>query len=284
MKMDNIKIAFVVTMHQSEKISPYGLMLIDRCLNSIRESVSVCEYKVFLFDNSSTEKIDLSKYSDMNISYTYVEDQTLRGLTGTWNDGVIAAFDEGYDKVFMVSDDVIFNGSINYLLMASNDDDVIYGPLCQPGGMYQNPTGTHPQISDEPIQEIRDITGTGEVDEIPTSGQLLGGWLFGFTNKFYEKYKRDDGYMFNPGEKYLWGSQECEFQLRLWKKGVKSYIVGLAWIYHEKQRSWKYHEGYGYATREDRDEFMRIKAEDYMKWKIKMETPHHMGGKKIENN
>jgi hypothetical protein len=276
--MNNTKIAFVVTMHQSEKISPYGLMLIDRCLNSIRESVVVGKYKVFLFDNSSTEKIDLSKYSDMNISYTYVEDQRLRGLTGTWNDGVIAAFNEGYDKVFMVSDDVIFNGSINYLLMHSSDDNVTYGPLCQPGGMYQNQTGTHPQIAEEPVQEIRDITGGAG----GTSG--LGGWLFGFTKKFYEKYKRDDGYMFNPGEKYLWGGQELEFQSRVWKEGVKSYIIGLAWIYHEKQRSWKYHEGYRFATREDRDAYMREKYEDFMKWKVKMETPHHVGGKKIENN
>ena len=278
--MENIKTAFVVTMHQSEEISPYGFYLIDRCLNSIKASVTYGQYKVFLFDNSSTEKFDLSNHPDMNISYTYVEDQTLRGLTGTWNDGVTAAFNEGFDKVFMVSDDVIFNKSINYLIAAVTDEDIIYGPLCQPGGMYQNPTGTHPQISDKPKQEIRDVTGTGEVDEIPTSGQLLGGWLFGFTNKFYEKYKRDDGYMFNPGKKYLWGSQECEFQLRLWKKGVKSYIIGLAWIYHEKQRSWRHHEGYGFASQEDRDKFMRLKAEDYLKLKDKMERPHHIGEKK----
>ena len=32
------------------------------------------------------------------------------------------------------------------------------------------------------------IDGKGEVDEIPSEGYLLNGFLFGFTNKFYETY------------------------------------------------------------------------------------------------
>ena len=63
-----------------------------------------------------------------------------------------------------------------------------------------------------------------------------------FVPKFYEKYKRDDGYVFNSDEEYIWNANECEFQLRLWKKGVRSVLVGASWIYHEKIRSWTYHE------------------------------------------
>mgnify|MGYP003647310948 CR=1 FL=1 len=252
--MEKIKVAFVMAMHQSTEIRPRGFESVNRYLTSLDDSC-MYDYTVFLFDNSSTEKFPLSNYPNIDIRYTYVEDQTIRGLTGTWNDGVITAFNEGYDRIIVSSDDLIFNRSLNYLIANIVDDDTIYGPLCQPGGLMAPDSHTfggnvldknmgklHPQASDKPIAELIDVTGKGEVGEIPSEGHIIGGFLFGFTRNFYDKYKMEDGLTFNSGKKYMWGGQECEFQLRLWKKGVRSVLVGASWIYHEKIRSWTYHE------------------------------------------
>jgi hypothetical protein len=263
-----MKVAFVLATHQSKKIRPYGSYMIDRFLTSLRNSYIIDDYTVFLFDNSSEIRVDLDKYSDMDIRYTYIEDQMIRGATGTWNDGALQAFNEGYDKIYICNDDLILNKSINYLIANTLEDNVIYGPLCQPSGIQ----GLTPQKSDKPIKEIINITGKGEVDEIPTEGHLMNGLLFGFTNKFYDTYKLEDGYLFNSDEKYIWAGNECEFQLRLWKKGVKSYLVGPAWIYHEKVHSWKYHYSDVGKTLEQFDNENEQKSLDYeQNWKDKME-------------
>ena len=261
-----MKVAFILTMHQSKEIRPNGFYLVDRYLKSLKNSCSF-DYTVFLFDNTSEDKFNLDKYSDMDIRYTYVDDQTKRGNTGPWNDGTLEAFEEGYDKIFVSNDDLIFNKSINYLIINTTDDNVIYGPLCQPGGML----GGSPQMSSYPIEEIIDITGKGEVGELPTEGHLLNGFLFGFTNEFFKKYKRGDGYVFNSNNEYIWNANECEFQLRLWKKGVRSRLVGASWIYHEKIRAWKYHFGQR-VSQEDYDNLSERKSLDYeQNWKEKME-------------
>ena len=263
-----MKIAIVLTMHQSKEIRPNGFALIDRYLKSLKESVdSSWKYTIFLFDNTSEDKFNLDKYADMDIRYTYVEDQTKTGNTGPWNDGALTAYNEGYDKIYISNDDLIFNKSINYLFGNTLEDNVIYGPLCQTGGML----GVSPQISNKAQPNVIDITGKGEVDGIPSEGYLLNGFLFGFTNKFYEKYKREDGYIFNADEKYIWSANECEFQLRLWKEGVKSYLVGPSWIYHEKIRAWKYHFGQR-VSEEDYNNLSEQKSLDYeQNWKEQME-------------
>ena len=55
-----MKVAFILTMHQSKNIRPNGIELVDQCLRSIQKSVEEYkEYKVFLNDNTSEEKINL---------------------------------------------------------------------------------------------------------------------------------------------------------------------------------------------------------------------------------
>jgi len=267
--MKDQKIAFVLAMHHSDKIRPNGLSVIHRFLDSLRKSCEF-DYTVFLFDNESTEKIDLSKYSDMDIKYTYIEDQSIGALTGTWNAGCKRAYEENYDQIYISNDDLIFNKSINELISIvsthEHKDIGIFGPLCQPDGVLGGPQG-----SSSSGHNIREITGTGEVDENPTSGALLNGFFFGFTNKFYDTFKLDDGYVFNKDEKYKWSANECEFQLRLWKEGVKSFVVEKCWIYHEKIRSWKYQ----YGERHSFGDMMKKsldKLSDYqVNWKQLME-------------
>ena len=104
-------IGFVLTCNQS-KTRPNGFYVVDRFLQSLHEHCNY-EHKIYLFDNASEDKFDLDKYKELNIEYTYVEDQTKRGNTGPWNDGVTAAFNDGADQVYVCNDDLIINKSIN---------------------------------------------------------------------------------------------------------------------------------------------------------------------------
>jgi hypothetical protein len=266
-------IGFVLTCNQS-KTRPNGFYVVDRFLQSLHKYCDH-EYKIYLFDNSSEEKFDLDKYKEFEIEYTYVEDQTKRGNTGPWNDGVIAAINDGADQVYVCNDDLILNKSINNIIkeVASheNNDVGIYGPLCQPSGVLGGPQGNN-----GPVFKIWEITGTGEVGEIPKTGMLLNGFLFGFTKEFYHKYKLETNEIFNPAPEYNWNANECEFQLRLWKQGARSFIVGSCWIYHEKIRSWKAqtNPGGNQATMstEERLQNSADKLKDYEdNWKDKFE-------------
>ena len=52
--INDMKIAFVLTMHQSEEIRPNGFDLVDRYLISLQNSC-MYDYTVFLFDNSGVD-------------------------------------------------------------------------------------------------------------------------------------------------------------------------------------------------------------------------------------
>tara|TARA_Y100000004_G_scaffold159615_1_gene186593 strand:+ start:1756 stop:2538 length:783 start_codon:yes stop_codon:yes gene_type:complete len=254
-----MKIAFVLTLHQSQERRPDGFKLIDRHLTSMKKSVnSKFDYSVFLFDNTSEEEFDLSKYSDMDIRYEYVEDQTLRGNTGPWNDGALAAYNDGFDKIYISSDDIILNESINYMFDETKEDDVFYGPTCQPGGIL----GQHIQIQTSQGNHILDGTG----------GAYLNGFFFGFTRTFYEKFRIDEKNIFSPSKSHIWGGNEEEIQERLWKRGVRSHVITKSWIYHEKIRGWKYFFGQR-VSQEDYDNLSKQRSHDYeVNWKPFMES------------
>ena len=273
-----MKTAYILATHYSEEIRPYGYEMLHNCLKSLRKSVKD-NYKVFLFDNSSTEKFyweEFEKYFD--IEYTYVEDQTKEGLTGCWNRGVQMAVEQGFDRIIMISDDLIFNKSLNYLVEEIKSDDTIYGGTTTPSGVGHNGTWQElkgsPQALNEPMNDLLNVTGICEPDKLPTEGFLLNGFLFGFTKGFYNKFKRKDNNIFNPAEKHKWGSQECELQIRTWPMGAKSVVVGRCWIYHIKLRTWKYHNSMAeqLVTANERMKVYKKKHLEYEKdWQEKME-------------
>jgi hypothetical protein len=271
--MNNIKVGFVLTCHQSQKIRPNGFYIVDRFIQSIHNH---CHYDhaIYLFDNSSEDKFDLERYKGYNLNYTYVEDQTLRGNTGPWNDGVIKAIEDGVDQVFICNDDLILNKSINNFITEisrhQHCDKGIFGPLCQPTGVLGGPQGRH-----APDFKIVDVTGKGKFgDPNPTGGYILNGFLFGFTKEFYQTYKYNNGEIFDPT--IIWGGNESELQFRLWEKGARSIIIGSCWIYHEKIRAWKVHMNpdgnQANMTVEERLNHSEIKLKDYEEnWKPLME-------------
>ena len=108
-----MKVGLIVTAHQSKKFRPMGKDLIDRYLKSLKSWIKH-DYTVYFFDNSSEDKFELGEYQ-MPIDYTYVEDQSLRGNTGPWNDGTIKAVNDGCDQIWITNDDVEYNESINDL-------------------------------------------------------------------------------------------------------------------------------------------------------------------------
>jgi len=231
-----MKVAFIVTSNQSKEFRPNGFELVDSYLTSLKESCKY-EYEVFFFDNSSEEKFELDKY-DMPINYTYVDDQTIRGNTGPWNDGAIAAHKAGFDQIWITNDDVVFNDSINDLIDIINNHDEkdisVWGPTTN-GIDSGNPAYNIPDSSNE-------IQLTDEIVDVTNNEQThINGFFIGFTKKFYDKFKRDDNNIFDPDPQYNWGGNESTIQRRAWSMGGKSKIVRGAWLYHRKIRGWKQH-------------------------------------------
>ena len=258
--MNNV--AFILTCHQSQKIRPNGFYIVDRFIQSIHEH---CEFKhtIYLYDNTSEDKFPIDDYHGYNIEYEYVEDQTIRGNTGPWNDGVTKAINNGADLVIICNDDLILNKSINsFIKQINNHSDnhkSIYGPLCQPQGVLGGPQGVS-----QPTNKIYD-----------TDGYILNGFLFAFTKELYHSHKVNDE-IFSSHIDYIWNANEIEFQQRLWKDGVRSFVVGHCWIYHEKIRAWKAHinptGNQATMTVEQRLQNSANKLEDYEKnWKAKFE-------------
>lgn len=210
-----MRIGIVVTTHHGE-LRPNGQELINTFVGSCKHIN--CEYKIYLFDNSSETPI---KIEDPNVVLTYVEDQTIRGLTGTWNDGVGMAYHDGCDIILVSNDDVIISDSINIFIDSIIDSDVVYGPLSN--GIlcgYQKATG--------PSTGVIELTGNLR--------NMLNGFLFGFNKDFFQKYKMDNGKLFS--EEYPWGGNEEEFQRRIWSQGARSIIIRSCYVHHTKYRGW----------------------------------------------
>ena len=174
----------------------------------------------------------------MPIEYTYVEDQMIRGNTGPWNDGTIKAYQDGYNQIWITNDDVIFTESVNDLIKIVDqhkDRDIsIWGPSTD-GIASSNPAYNIPDKNNEIhlTDEIIDLTNNHNT--------MVNGFFHGFTKKFYETFKRDDSYIYDPDPKYNWGGNEATIQYRAWSMGGKSKVVRGAWFHHRKIRGWIQH-------------------------------------------
>ena len=80
-----MKVGFVITNHNSV-ISPGGNSDTHEFIESIENSVQ-CEYEIILIDNQSVPPYT-DKYAIDGVTYVYVEDQALTGITGAWNVGI----------------------------------------------------------------------------------------------------------------------------------------------------------------------------------------------------
>lgn len=244
-----MKVGLVVTNHSSAKIRPYGR---DLLLNAIASFKNFChfDYEIVVVDNQSDDKITSASDSDSlkslmsNCHYVYIEDQWKKGLTGAWNVGIKKAHDLNCDVILNSNDDLIFNESINDFILKilenSYSDVSIFGPLTNGvNGSFEKI-----QKSEKPdAKKSKEIKGDGW-------DGFVSGFFFGFTKRFYEKFKYPDGDLFAEFDKFdktyihryagdcgKWGGQEMEI-LRFKELGGKVFVIGECWIYHLKKRDW----------------------------------------------
>lgn len=217
-----MKIGIVVTTHHSDKLRPNG----EELINNFCKSTSCISYKfnIYVYDNASPTPISISY---PNTKLIYIKDQTLKGLSGTWNSGTQSAISDGCDIIIISNDDVEINKSVNtFIKEISNhrhNGVGIYGPV-------SNGVLSGVQRRNGPINQVIELTGN--------KNNMVNGFFFGFTKEFYHKFKKENGNLIDE-KNFPWGGNEEEFQLRTWEKGARSFVLGNCHIFHHKFRGWK---------------------------------------------
>ena len=235
-----MKVGYAFAYHHSDLIRSVGKKVVKESLESFYNN---CDYdfETFVIDNQSEprnsfdESIDMSKKQYGNLKYTYIEDQSIRGLTGAWNDGIKQAIDAGCDIIILSGDDINYNKSINnfidYIQNDSLSDNSVYGPVAS--GITNKI-----QYADKPTGKIFDIKGS-------VFQQHLAGHMYGFTKELYHRYVQPNGDLFvenqhhNGGDGKGGGNEGCIIG---WAEvGTWCVVVGTCQVHHNnlKPQSWK---------------------------------------------
>lgn len=229
-----MKIGFIVTTHHSKKLRKQGRKLIEEYLVSLKKSCKY-PYTVWVMDNGSTDLMD-NNLVDENTRYVFIKDQFKTGITGAWNRGINAAITEGNDIIINTNDDIIFNETINNLIDVINTHQFkntsIYGPVTNKSGSDKNNNQGRESIGDR-ILEV-----TLNSPKSWNGGAGINGFFTAFNKECYHNFKVD-GNLFSTHKTYKINGQESEMQIRLAKKGLKSFIVESCMVHHEKIRGWQ---------------------------------------------
>lgn len=240
--------AFIITAHSSDSLRPKGNYYLNRQIDSI---ISHCthEFKVIIIDNESHHELKYPLDDDRFI-YKRVDDQTIEGHTGAFNEGIEIASNNGCDILISCNDDLWFNDTINYFIQHIKDtdnEDVVYGPVSDgillPSKQYS--TGPY---------EGKFVLDCKSVHAKPN------GFCFAFTNDHYLKYRYTDTEYFNRLNKYngggdgKWGGQEGQFQENA-EKGAYAVIVTECFVHHDKIRGWVQLKVPGTNNAYDRQEY-----------------------------
>lgn len=219
-----MKIGISVAMHWSENFRPDGEIFIKKLVNSINDFI-VYDKTIYVIDNASQYPSNIFTYP--NVKYFKIEDQSIEGITGAWNQGIYNAIKDECDIIINTNDDIIFNKDVNkfieHIHTDPRSDDTVYSPLTN-GVLVDHQRSKGPK------------EGTFYTKHI-------GGFLFGFTKEHYNKYKFNDFCYFNKNNKYnegdgVWGGQEGQF-IENCERGATCKIVNFCWVDHNKQRGWK---------------------------------------------
>ncbi|MCP4122427.1 MAG: DUF563 domain-containing protein [Bacteroidetes bacterium] len=213
--------AIVITVHNH--IEKFGIP----CLESVLEHSG--NARVYLYDNESSDpKIEiLRKLADSRpeVDFIRIDDQnTFGGLTGTWNDGIRRAREQGLGKVILLNHDVIVDNTWGYFIQAIESDLCIYGPLTnRPGGGR----GPKPQMSN--AAKFKGLQGT----------ERLIGFCMGFTLGRPELKLFDSWRFFDPERPF--GGNEYDIQKRMKKRSTKTAfcVVTNTWVFHNLNMGWK---------------------------------------------
>jgi GT2 family glycosyltransferase len=219
-----MKIGISVAMHWSDQLRPNGEVFIKNLVNSINDSV-LFDKSIYVIDNASQYETNIIGYP--NVKYFKIQDQSIEGITGAWNQGIYNAIKDGCDVIINTNDDLIFNNTVNkfveYIINDKDNINTVYGPVT-------NGVLVEQQFSNKHSEGV-------------LSTKSIGGFMFGFTKEHYHKFKFNDYCYFNKNNKYnggdgIWGGQEGQFIENL-EKGCLLKITKFCWVDHNKQRGWK---------------------------------------------
>lgn len=223
------KVGIIITMHWSDKIRPKGKDYILNLIATIEKYINF-EYTIYVIDNESQYQIDFTNIK--NLKYFRIENQSLKGLTGSWNRGLFEASKDNCKIMIVCNDDLEFNPSINtfvnYIDKDRDSERCVYGPLSDGVANHQR--------SDKAMNGV--FTINSFIDRYP-----LNGFMFGMTNSHYKTYKFSEDEYFNINNKHnngdgKWGGQEGQFVENQTKGGIFK-ILQFCWIKHFKERAWK---------------------------------------------
>jgi len=221
------KIGFVVTCHWSSKIRSNGNELLAKFYTTLKENVQY-SISIYIVDNQSEFKLDIPSEA----KYIRIDNQYESGLTGAWNVGLLAAYNDGCDIIINCNDDLWFNDTINKFIKYLSIDynkDIVYTALT-------NGVIGGPQYATKPSSGIRKVSCN-------VGSDIVNGFFFAFTKEHYETYRYNNLQYFPLNHEYdggdgKWGGQEGYWVI-LSKLGVYGVIVLDTFIPHTKYRAWK---------------------------------------------
>jgi GT2 family glycosyltransferase len=229
-----MKIGFVVTTHYSELLRKNGRILLKKYVKSLNDNCNY-NYKIFIVDNGSSSVLEDDYYNNETIDYTFIENQSISGITGAWNLGISKCIKDGCDIIINTNDDIVFNESINNMIKVIKNhkqkDTSIYGPVTNVGGC----PGPNKQERDKIGERVLEVTEVSPKSW--NGGHGINGFFNAFTKECYHKFEKM-GNLYSTEKKYMIDGQESEMQVRLGKIGLKSFIVESCMVNHTKIRGW----------------------------------------------
>lgn len=215
-----MKVGIVSVAHHSKVLRPNGLDLIKKFVKSLK--CIKYDYTCIVVDNASETPLKIE-----NVNVIRIDNQDIYGLTGAWEVGLRKAINMNFDIIIINNDDIEYNDSVNNFI-----DDIIKHPYNQISvyGPLSNGIKSGVQLQKSVTNEVIELTNN--------TGNMINGFMFGFTKNFYYTFAKTDGCMFNK-ERYPWGGNEEEFQRRIWKSGGRSFVLGSCWVNHIKLKGWQ---------------------------------------------
>jgi len=222
-----MKVGFIITSHWSDKIRPDGNKFLSKIIDSIMKECKH-KFKIYIIDNQS--EYILSFPDDRRIDYRRIDDQYEKGLTGAWNLGINAAYEDGCDILINCNDDLWFNETINLAIREIsifNDlENVVFGPVTN-GVLGKGP------------QKIFDVT----VKIQKLTNDVINGFCFAMHRNHYKKFRHNNTEYFNENNVHnggdgKWGGQEGQW-IENKKDGLYCIILNQWFVPHIKLRNWK---------------------------------------------
>lgn len=221
------KIGFIITCHWSDEIRPNGNELLSNFAESLKNLNY--PYNLYIVDNQSEHKLTIPSNAT---KYIRIDNQYETGLTGAWNTGIFAAYNDGCDILINCNDDLWFNETINNFVEYINNDydkNIVYSALTDGslGG---------PHLSSGPGTGIKKLSCGIDND-------VINGFFFAFTKEHYELYRYSESEYFpinheHNGGDGKWGGQEGYWIIKH-KDGLFGIIICETFIPHTKYRAWR---------------------------------------------